>query len=221
MPMLTEPEIDTEQGEDTEVTLTTGKMLGLFFALVALCAVFFSMGYKVGKSSSNLALKELPSVPADSSARPAAAKSAQSATPDLTFYKTVEQNNADPQLNNPQNNSGVNNSGGSNPANAASADGNAQPAASGAGASPASTQNEAAPAPPGSGYYVQVAAVSKQEDADALVEALKKKQYPAFSSNGQGDSFFHVQVGPYSDIKQAEDMRAKLVSDGYNPILKK
>src|SRR6185437_9590107 len=100
MPMLTEPEIDTEQSEDTEVTLTTGKMLGLFFALVALCAVFFSMGYKVGKSSSNLALKELPSVPADSSARPAAAKAAQSATPDLTFYKTVEQNNADPQLNN-------------------------------------------------------------------------------------------------------------------------
>src|SRR5205085_2794705 len=28
-------------------------------------------------------------------------------------------------------------------------------------------------------YYVQVAAVSKQEDADALVEALKKKQYSA------------------------------------------
>ncbi len=218
MPMLTERGIDTEQSEDTEITLSTGKMLGLFFALAALCAVFFSMGYKVGKSSSNLALKELPSVPADSSARPAAAKAAQSATPDLTFYKTVEQNNADAQLNTP----GANNSG-ANPTGA-TATGTTQPAgaASGSATAPnASAQNDAATVSPGTGYYVQVAAVSKQEDADALVEALKKKQYPAFSSTSQGDSFVHVQVGPYGDIKQAEDMRAKLVSDGYNPSLKK
>jgi hypothetical protein len=30
-----------------------------------------------------------------------------------------------------------------------------------------------------------------------------------------------VQVGPLADIKDAEAMRAKLVSDGYTPILKK
>jgi hypothetical protein len=30
-----------------------------------------------------------------------------------------------------------------------------------------------------------------------------------------------VQLGPFSDIKVAEDMRTKLVADGYNPILKK
>lgn len=214
MPMLTEPEIDTEQSEDTEVTLTTGKMLGLFFALAALCAIFFSMGYKVGKSSSNLALNELPSPAPSGSAHPAAVKPAtQPATPDLTFYKAVEQNNADPQLNTPQQN-------GAAPANGATPSASA-PATAATAAPSASTQNDAAPVPPGSGYYVQVAAVSKQEDADALVEALKKKQYPAFSSNSQGDSFVHVQVGPYGDIKQAEDMRAKLVSDGYNPILKK
>jgi cell division protein FtsN len=32
---------------------------------------------------------------------------------------------------------------------------------------------------------------------------------------------FHVQVGPFTDIKEAEGVRSKLVSDGYNPILKK
>ena len=32
-------------------------------------------------------------------------------------------------------------------------------------------------------YFVQVAAVSKQEDAAALVYALKKKQYAAFAAN--------------------------------------
>ena len=30
-----------------------------------------------------------------------------------------------------------------------------------------------------------------------------------------------MQVGPFSDIKEAEGARGKLVSDGYNPILKK
>jgi cell division septation protein DedD len=69
---------------------------------------------------------------------------------------------------------------------------------------------------------VQVAAVSRQEDADALVEALKKKQYPAFTANNtSGDKFYHVQVGPYAELKDAEGMRARLIGDGYNPIVKK
>ena len=68
---------------------------------------------------------------------------------------------------------------------------------------------------------MQVAAVSKQEDAEALVESLKGRQYSAFIVNPSPDKFFHVQVGPFSDIKDAENIRAKLVSDGYNPILKK
>ena len=69
---------------------------------------------------------------------------------------------------------------------------------------------------------MQVAAVSKQEDADALVDALKKKQYPAFvAAQGATDKLFHVQVGPFADIKDAEAMRTKLIGDGYSPILKK
>jgi len=66
-----------------------------------------------------------------------------------------------------------------------------------------------------------VAAVSKQEDADALVEALKGHQYQAFIATPGADKLFHVQVGPFADIKDAEATRAKLVADGYNPILKK
>jgi cell division septation protein DedD len=68
---------------------------------------------------------------------------------------------------------------------------------------------------------VQVAAVTRQEDAEALVEALKKKQYPAFANNASADKYYRVQVGPYAEFKDAEAMRARLVSDGYNPIVKK
>jgi cell division protein FtsN len=41
------------------------------------------------------------------------------------------------------------------------------------------------------------------------------------SNASASDKLFRVQVGPYSDIKDAEVMRTKLVGDGYNPILKK
>ena len=75
---------------------------------------------------------------------------------------------------------------------------------------------------PTAGYFVQVAAVTKQDDAEALVDALKKKQYPAFvASNNATDKLFRVQVGPFAEIKDAETMRSRLINDGYNPILKK
>jgi cell division septation protein DedD len=72
------------------------------------------------------------------------------------------------------------------------------------------------------GYVVQVAAVSKHQDAEALVNALRKKQYPVFiASNEPLDRLFHVQVGPFSDLKDAETMKGRLAGDGYNPIVKR
>ena len=160
------------RSDDTEITLGASKIVVIFFGLAALCAVFFALGFKLGKSS----VIQSVATPAASAlmpggVRPSAARS--------------------------------------NPA---------PPKDSAAAPTPVSAD----PAIPdgGSGYYVQVAAVSKEEDADALVDALKKKDYPAMSTS-TGDKLFHIQVGPFSDIKQAEAMRAKLVGDGYNPILKK
>jgi cell division septation protein DedD len=192
--------------EDTEITLGTGKMLALFFGLVALCAVFFAMGFSLGRNSGlkpSAAEVSPPAVTTAANVRPSAVKPTAPAA-DMTFYKAVSDKNADSQL------------------TAKNEDPPAVDAATTPPA-PATTPSPADPmvAPPVNGYYVQVAAVSKSEDADALVDALKKKQYPAFSANTQPDKLFHVQVGPYADIKDAETMRAKLVGDGYNPILKK
>jgi DedD protein len=190
--------------EDTEITLGTGKMLGLFFGLVALCAVFFGMGFSLGKNSARTGGDALASSSTPGGSRPTAVKANGSRPPsDLTFYKAVGQKDADAQL----------------PAPSAAAPANDNPA-------PKSPPDSNAPpdltaVSPQSAYYVQVAAVSKQEDAGALVDALKRKQYAAFAANTAGDKLFHVQVGPFSDIKDAELARAKLVSDGYNPILKK
>jgi cell division septation protein DedD len=196
--------------EDTEITLGTGKMLALFFGLVALCAIFFGMGFKVGKNSAAPASAGDSAVSVAASnggARPSAVKqgadSGASAAPDVAFYKPDNSPRASLQ-----------------PASAGTDGAAANNPASGGGSSDGNTGADPAVPPPVSGYYVQVAAVSKQEDGDALVDALKKKQYPAFSSPGP-DKLFHVQVGPFVDIRNAEETRSKLVTDGYNPILKK
>ena len=43
---------EDDQVRDTEIMLSTGKLLGIFFALAIVCGVFFTMGYLLGKSNS-------------------------------------------------------------------------------------------------------------------------------------------------------------------------
>jgi cell division septation protein DedD len=71
------------------------------------------------------------------------------------------------------------------------------------------------------GFVVQVAALGKQQDAQALTVALRRKQYEAFIANLPTDSLFHVQLGPFADAQEADAMRVRLMNDGYNPIVKR
>lgn len=197
--------------QDTEITLGTGKMLALFFGLVILCAIFFSLGFSFGRNSAKplAALDAGGTTSVSGGTRPSAVKpvstSAATSADQLTFYKAVEQKDANAQLAPSDNSASAANNPAANPTSPA-----------------ADSKPPDAMAPlPANGYFVQVAAVSKPEDAEALVDALKKKQYSAFSNNSAPDKLFHVQVGPFGDVKDAETVRARLVADGYNPILKK
>jgi DedD protein len=212
-------------GRGEEVKLGTGRLLGLFFGLVIVCALFFSLGYSLGRRSAPgpvaIASNTAPAVGgASAEAKPSASRSEAASKPDcatpgacpetapkstsdeLTFYKAVEQNQAKAKLETP-----------------------GPPAA----ARVTTRTVESKPIAPemrrptmlGSGYMVQVAAVSKQEDAEALAQALRKKKYPVITINGPNDKFYHVQVGPFADMKDAEATRVKLIGDGYNPIVKK
>ena len=207
-----------ESTPDTEITLGTAKLLSLFFGLVMICAVFFALGYTLGRKSDTglISSTTVPLQTASNAPKPKGAPTA--AAPAMTFYKAVEQKDANPQL---------------TPATADTTSATTQPPAASAGGSPSGTsssgtsgQTSNAPDPmaalPTSSYFVQVAAVSKEDDAEALVDALKKKQYPAFvAATSTLDKLFRVQVGPFGEIKDAEAMRARLINDGYNPILKK
>jgi len=210
----------TETQQDTEITLGTGKMLGLFVALVVICGVFFAVGFSLGKKSppgaaGNALVSNAGTT--QSGVRPGAGKNnaAPAASPDFGFYKAVGQKTADGQLA-PQDTAAATTA----PQDAAKTPSPDASAVSPATPAPASVSS---PAPsPTNLYYVQVAAVTRQEDAESLVEALKKKEYPAFTANSSSaDKFYRVQVGPFAELKDAEDMRKRLVGDGYNPIVKR
>ena len=67
---------------------------------------------------------------------------------------------------------------------------------------------------------VQIAAVTHQEDANILVSALKKRGYAVLVRTEPKDSLLHVQIGPFGSRDEARAMRARLLADGYNAILK-
>jgi DedD protein len=186
--------------QDVEISLGTGRLLGLFFALVVVCGIFFGLGYMLGRSTGSPGMTAEAASPAANVAKPKAAGGAQEAAAnaapanDLTFYKAVEQKDAAAQL---------------TPTTSPTA-------------GPAAAPVPAPEAPHASPYVVQVAAVSKKEDGEALAAALRKKNYPVFLvGNAPSDALFHVQVGPFNDLKEAEAMRARLAGDGYSPIVKK
>jgi len=198
--------------EDTEITLGTGKLLVLFFGLVGICALFFALGYSLGRKSEPAVTTASAAVTPQtlSNASKASSGTASGGSQPMTFYKAVEQKDANPELT-PANKADTSQS-------AANSTTTNAPPSNATGA----TSGENAAVLPTSAYFVQVAAVSKQEDAEALVDALKKKEYPAFvAAQSASDKLFRVQLGPYSDAKDAEAMRTRLIGDGYSPIVKK
>ena len=209
-----------EQEKDTEIVLGTGKLLAIFFGLVVLCGTFFGLGYSVGHSASPMAIQTGQSgkTSASSGAKPLAgvtvtAPATSQAAPPFPANDPNSAANAQVDQAPPQNQS------------ASNAD-SAAPAPSPAPTPVSATQTDSssgAAAVSGSGNItVQVAAVTKQEDAQALVSALQKKNYPVFISSDTGsDNLYHVQVGPFAELKDAEAMKSKLAGDGYNAIVKK
>src|SRR5262250_302730 len=140
--------------QDTEITLGTGRMLALFFVLVFTWAIFFAVGFSLGRKAGGGQDRIVSAQAAGPAAgiRPAAGKNdtAQQQSSNFSFYKAVEQKSADTQL-------------------APAQETTAQSSSHGAGDSPAAASSSDAQTNTAAGaYYVQVAAVSRQEDAEAL-----------------------------------------------------
>jgi DedD protein len=200
-----EDEEDLER--ERELTLSTGVILGIFLALVVLCGAFFGFGYKMGSrqpvplgAAANTGGTQ-PSSGMFSGFKPAAGSPMTSSAGSGSATSA------------PRSGSGEVRSG-------ASAAPSAPPVAAPVPrtATPVATTTEQ-PSATGN-FMVQVAAVSHEEDAQLLVSALRAKGYPVTAHADTGDKLFHIQVGPFTNMKDATAAKQRLVADGYQPIIK-
>jgi DedD protein len=210
--------------------LESRHLVGLFLGVVLLCAVFFTLGYVMGRNQYGGSVHAQenpfdsrtlvhPSVkPKSADAMQAGANSANNENnSEWDFYsKKGDSSGADAKLSIPAPTS-----------NSASTAGSTS-----AGSKEASSKSAIAkPAQPSGAYpqphlvrgsiVLQVAAVTRQGDALAMADVLQQKRFPSFVVAPTTDSFYRVQVGPYRDEKSADAARTELDHDGFMAIIKR
>jgi DedD protein len=220
-------------GRDREISLGTATILGIFLVLALLCAVFFGFGYSMGRRSAQTIVsapettpvadstdstnsKPAPGSPINRSAAHKAiadGNDAATAVVDSTASSGATAANVSPSSQSLTSNTRYNSTPQSQTTSIKPVS-MPRPAA-------APTAIPAAVAVPGIGsIVVQVAAVSHQEDADVLTNALKKRGYSVAVRQVPQDKLLHVQIGPFANKKDADAMRLRLLADGYNAIVK-
>jgi len=217
----------TAPRQDTELTLGPAMLLGLLCGLVLLCGLCFGVGYTVGRhnaapssvAGTDSAMGQtLTAQGAGSLSKPPAKGTMPVETvPQVQIAETSQDAPAD----------------GTTPANPLTS--SALPAAANpsandnkamvkpalpvvAAAQPIKAPSSAQPSP-GAGTMVQIAAVSHSEDADVLMNALRKRGYTVAARHVPGDNLIHVQIGPFASRSDASAMSQKLLNDGYNAVL--
>lgn len=194
------------QDDEYELVLGNRQLLSGFFIVVILFAVFFAMGYIVGRNSAPAA--SASAAPLTNSAakpetvavlpptRPPAETGAEqpSATADAAPQPTTHAATANPE---------------------AGASARSTPVAGEGGAAV-----RAAPAPAAntdSQLYLQVAAVRKP-DAQVVIETLRKKGFPALLGDSPDGVRFRVLVGPFSDAATLGKAKSDLENTGFHPF---
>jgi cell division septation protein DedD len=232
---------DLDAPRDREISLGATTLLGIFLLLALVCAVFFGFGYSMGRRSAVSAAPTTDPEETTTLKTTGAAKPAPGLTPaPKPSTETVDKATADsddsastaPQLPQPtqaptaataqpsQQKPQPTPTAGAKPAAYSPAPQFTPPTVSKAAPAPAAPHSATTVAPAGPPALVQIAAVSHQEDADTLVNALKRRGYEVTVRHEPQDKLLHIQVGPYANRKDADAMRQRLLADGYNAIVK-
>jgi DedD protein len=211
-------------GQDREISLGTTTILGIFFTLALLCAVFFGFGYSLGRRSLQSAVnaaevttgsetnssKPAPGSPANQSATKQSAAATQPAIVPIDQPTAAAQDTE--QAPDPAPVRVV--------VSPPHSDVRVEPTAS-TTTKPAAVVPVSSTAPSPGSPVVQVAAMSHQEDADVVAVDLNRRGYTVAIRREPQDKLFHVQIGPFSTKKEADAMRLHLQTDGYNSAIVK
>lgn len=191
------------KNEDGEFELVLGnhQLFGVFFIVVMLFGVFFVMGYIVGQNSAPLGRADVAAnhkpdekpVVVDSPGRPEEQPAASSSAPATTSAETAPSQPSPVET---------------TPAKPPKALPKAPPKEPEKPASAASSQ------PAAGESYLQLAATGKDQ-ADALVDVLRKNNFPALDYEvPEKPGIFRVLVGPIKD-GETNKLRADLQGKGF------
>jgi cell division protein FtsN len=194
------PRNETSESEASEFEMVLGnkQLLSVFFVVVILLGIFFTMGYVVGRNSA----------PVDIARRTDQAYERQNAPSAVPAPAPVKREASTEQ----------------SAETASPAEPPATPAAR-AKSEPATQKSVDATLvtitqPQVGQTYLQVLAVAKPE-ADVLAEVLAKKGFHALVAPGPNDSVFRVLVGPAKDSADAVKLKSDLEAAGFKPFIKK
>jgi len=187
------------EGHEFELVLGNKQLLSVFFIVVILLGIFFTMGYVVGRNSA----------PVDTAVRRSEGYERQNAPSAMPAASPKRETS----------------SGNETPAQSAASESGSTPPASRTKAEPAAQMPIEIPPvtvsePQVGQMYLQVLAVAKPE-ADVLAEVLVKKGFRAMVAPGPNDKVFRVLVGPAKDTADAGRLKVDLEAAGFKPFLKK
>ena len=179
----------TQSGGEKELILGNKQLISLFFVVVALCGVFFAMGYMVRGNS----VKGTVAVTADTAASPPPemVKRQQPEPPAETAQAPVTSSDTAPIDTQPVQDTGA----------AAAPDAKTKPEAEETGAT-----------------YIQVGAL-EHADAEATVRTLREQHLPALVAASSKEGLFRVLVGPYHRTSDVADAKTKLKLLGFGDAI--
>jgi DedD protein len=223
----------TQDSSLNENGLSTRHLFLVFLAGVAVCAVFFALGYLVGYNERTTRAASL-SMTTEGVSTPA--------TIPPTINAPLQSTNLGPSSPAvPPSTATSSPSGQASTSAPESQDSSSAPASEPARAaappkpSPAPAKSDPepdaqpTPTPPsglvnGGGFAVQVVASPSRQDAEKIVKILESRGYAVFLVTPEfahaKDNLYRVQVGPFTRREQADKVRAKLAKAGFKPFVR-
>lgn len=211
--------------------LSTRHLVLIFLAGVAVCGIFFSLGFLVGYNERSVRMSPVTERVSTPATIPPTINSPLETVPVGSGNGAPSTPSVPPPLKPLQASEAPSPTADQKPV---TAPGTVSPVTA-SPPSPAKVEREAEPGSAatspaavgevGGGFMVQVTALRTKQDAEAVVRILKGRGYPIFLvAPGHGranDNLYRVQVGPFASRGDAEKARAKLVQEGFKPFIRR
>jgi cell division septation protein DedD len=199
--------------EEKELVLGNKQLVSFFFVVLALCGVFFALGYMIGRNSTKSSIAGLDSTPA---AQTGEGQRAQTSEPpsETAQADPGPAANAPPVTTTPETTASQ-----TQPAHDAPEVAATKPAPAAREATRETTRETARDSgqlvtPEPGAMYLQVGALHRG-DAETLVKTLREQKYPALLATSSKPDFFRVLVGPYRQTAEVADAKSRLKTLGF------